>query len=138
MKEIFIKAKAAEDIPANRLVVLGEPDSEGLPTVQLPVAGDEPDFVCTRPLKAGEIATAVLKPHDIWMVEAKIDLPVGISVATADGGLVSRATDVEVNSQSYIGFTLNAAKAGEPVKIYRNYKVRNAWLKQVDSFINPQ
>lgn len=137
MEEVFIKVKALEDIPAHRLCNLGTPDEEeGLPTVVLPEEGWPPDFVSVRELKAGEISTVVLKPHDVWMVEAGADLPAGMSVSTMQDGRVGRAMHTENKTPANIGFTLNAAKEGELVKIYRNYKIRPEWLERVDNFIN--
>lgn len=119
------KAKAVEDIPANRLIALGGINSEGDPeagweTIYLIPCrlGWIPDFVSNRELKKGEWVTVTIKNNPIWEAEAAEDLPAGTAIQCTEDGRVKHYVPADGN---HIGCTLHSVKAGETVKFFRKY-----------------
>lgn len=120
-KVVRYKGVAVEDIPANRLVCLAGiqtvPDRDPS-TVYLRLAreAEQPDFVSSRAIKAGETVTVTIMGLSHWKAEAAEDVWAGTLVTTAEGGKVQNFKSHQVQ---YIGHSTHSAKAGELVTIAR-------------------
>lgn len=131
-----IRAIASEAIPKNRLLCLtktGVPDNEI--HLRLAKAKERPDFFTRKELAKDDEVGISIQGNPVWQAEAAEDIPAGISLSTADGGKVAKMVAGDTNTESYIGYSLHAAKEGEVVKFVRNYKVSNEWIDHVNTSI---
>jgi len=121
-----LTAYAVEDIPANRLVCLVRPTDaeEDKIYIRLAKSDERPDFYSKRDITAGEEVAVELEDSPVWMVEMADDIPAGTSISTGPEGRAVHMSNSEVMAKSTIGYTLNAAKAGEVVKFRHIYKVK--------------
>lgn len=114
------KAKAIEEIPAHRLVVLTRKGGTDLDEIRIRLAteGEAPDFISKRDMGKDEIVTIEIKNRDIWTAEAAEDIRMGVSVGcTEEGKLVE---SMKEEDPPKIGYTIRSAKAGETVDYIRS------------------
>lgn len=123
VEEVF--AVATEDLPADRLLCLVRPKGgdEGTVYVRLTKPGERPDFHTTRAIKEGEKFRVRVTDSKFWKAEAGEDLEAGVSVEPGADGKLLRMGNPESEGIATIGYTLHAAKSGEPVKFTAVYKV---------------
>lgn len=123
VEEIF--AVATEDLPADRLLCLERPKDGDEETVYVRLSrpGERPDFHTTRAIKEGEKFRVRITDSKFWKAEAGEDLEAGVSVEPGADGKLLRIDNPESGGIATIGYTLHAAKAGEPVKFTALYKV---------------
>jgi|SRR5690625_1653585 len=129
VEEIF--AVATEDLPANRLLCLVRPKDGDEKSVYVGLAGPghRPDFHTTRAIKEGEKFRIRIMNNKFWKAEAGEDLEAGVSVEPGADGKLLRIDNPESGGIATIGYTLHAAKAGEPVKFKSLYKVAQYRIK---------
>lgn len=132
-----IRAIAHEAIPENRLLCLIRPtgSDDNKIYLRLAMAKEKPDFFSRKELAKDDEVGISIQGNPVWQAEAAEDIPAGISLSTADGGKVAKLVPGDTNTESYIGYSLHAAKAGEVVKFVRNYKVSNEWIDRVNTSI---
>ncbi|MGG0284128.1 head fiber protein [Peribacillus butanolivorans] len=116
------KAVVVEDIHANRLVVLAvkEKEKENEINIRLAQEGEVPDFLATRAIKEGEAVYVTIKNRETWKVEAGEDIQAGVSVGIGENGKIVEALGED--APTIIGYSINAANAGEVVNYVRNVK----------------
>ncbi|MFE4238787.1 head fiber protein [Peribacillus butanolivorans] len=114
------KAVVVEDIHANRLVVLAVKEKENEINIRLAQEGEVPDFLATRAIKEGEGVYVTIKNRETWQVEAGADIQAGVSVGTGEDGKIVEALGED--APPIIGYSINAANAGEVVSYVRNVK----------------
>lgn len=122
-------------IPANRLLCLTRPAESDDSKIYIRLANEKerPDFFSTRDLEDGEEITINIKGSQTWAAEAAEDIPAGISLSTSADGKVSKMIAGDTETESYIGYSLHAVKAGERVQFVRNYKISNQWIDEVNA-----
>ncbi|RRN68456.1 hypothetical protein EI200_19775 [Peribacillus simplex] len=114
------KAVVIEDIQVNRLVVLAVKEKENEINIRLAQEGEVPDFFATREITEGEEVYVTIKNRETWKVEAGADIQVGVPVGTGKDGKIVEAFGED--TPPIIGYSINAAKAGEVVSYVRNVK----------------
>ncbi|MFI8495302.1 head fiber protein [Peribacillus butanolivorans] len=114
------KAVVVEDIHANRLVVLTVKEKENEINIRLAQEGEVPDFLATRAIKEGETVYVTIKKRETWKGEAGEDIQAGVSVGTGEDGKIVEALGED--APAIIGYSINAANAGEVVSYVRNVK----------------
>ncbi|MBK5459223.1 head fiber protein [Peribacillus sp. TH27] len=114
------KAFVVEDIQVNRLVVLAVKEKENEINIRLAQEGEVPDFLATRAITEGEEVYVTIKNRETWQVEAGEDIQAGVSVGTGKDGKVVEALGED--ALPIIGYSINAASAGEVVSYVRNVK----------------
>ncbi|MGW8428826.1 head fiber protein [Peribacillus simplex] len=114
------KAVVIEDIQVNRLVVLAVKEKENEISIRLAQEGEVLDFLATRAITEGEEVYVTIKNREIWKVEAGADIQAGVPVGTGEDGKIVEA--LGENAPAIIGYSINAAKAGEVVSYVRNVK----------------
>ncbi|MGE6379766.1 head fiber protein [Peribacillus muralis] len=114
------KAVVVEDIQVNRLVVLAVKEKENEINIRLAQEGEVPDFLATRAITEGEEVYVTIKNRETWKVEAGADIQAGVPVGTGKDGKIVEA--LGENAPPIIGYSINAAKAGEVVSYVRNVK----------------
>lgn len=121
---VSFKARVVGDIPARRLCVLGGRDENN--TILLRIADNTQavDFVTVKDLKDGELTTVTLQDGvKIWTVDTAMDVEAGQWVSCREDGKVGVRTG---NTIENVGFTLEAAKAGQAVRVVRRESFDNA------------
>ncbi|PEJ34935.1 hypothetical protein CN689_06305 [Peribacillus butanolivorans] len=114
------KAVVVEDIHANRLVVLAVKEKENEINIRLAQEGEVPDFLATRAIKEREAVNVTIKNRETWQVEAGEDIQAGVSVRPGKDGKIVEA--IGEDAPLIIGYSINAAHAGEVVNYVRNVK----------------
>ncbi|MED3687290.1 head fiber protein [Peribacillus butanolivorans] len=114
------KAVVVEDIHANRLVVLAVKEKENEINIRLAQENEVPDFLATRAIKESEAVYVTIKNRETWQVEAGADIQAGVSVGTGEDGKIVEA--LGEGATPIIGYSINAANAGEVVSYVRNVK----------------
>lgn len=132
---VSFKARVVGDIPARRLCVLGGRDENN--TVLLRIAHNEQavDFVTVKDLKDGELTTVTLQDGvKIWTVDTAMDVMAGQWVSCREDGKVGARTG---NTVENVGFTLEAAKEGQAVRVVRRESLDNIVGQEIlDRLIN--
>jgi len=121
---VRFKAKVVGDIPARRLCVLGGRDEND--TILLKIADNDQavDFVTTKDLKDGELTTVTLRDGvQVWTVDTAMDVEAGQWVSCREDGKVGVRTG---NTIENVGFTVEAAKEGQAVRVVRRESFDNA------------
>jgi hypothetical protein len=114
------KAVVVEDIHANRLVVLAVKEKENEINIRLAQDGEVPDFLATRAIKEREAVNVTIKNRETWQVEVGEDIQAGVSVRPGKDGKIVEA--IGEDAPLIIGYSINAAHAGEVVNYVRNVK----------------
>lgn len=120
---VRFKAKVVGDIPARRMCILGGRDENNTILLQIADNASAVDFVTTKDLKDGELTTVTL--HDgvqIWTVDTAMDVMAGQWVSCREDGKVGARTG---NTVENVGFTLEAAKEGQAVRVVRRESFDN-------------
>ena len=76
---------AAEDIPPNRLLSLGDKGR-----IYITPIGGTPDYRSTGPIKKGSLVRVVIKNSPVWRVEAGEDLDAGDRVEVGTRGRITK------------------------------------------------
>lgn len=131
---VSFKARVVGDIPARRLCVLGGRDENN--TILLRIADNEQavDFVTVKDLKDGELTTVTLQDGvKIWTVDTAMDVMAGQWVSCREDGKVGVRTG---NTIENVGFTLEAAKEGQAVRVVRRESFDNTvGLQIIDNIV---
>lgn len=120
---VSFKARVVGDIPARRLCILGGRDENN--TILLKIADNTQavDFVTVKDLKDGELTTVTLQDGvKIWTVDTAMDVEAGQWVVCREDGKVGAPTR---NTIEDVGFTLEAAKEGQAVRVVRRESLNN-------------
>ena len=120
---VSFKARVVGDIPARRLCILGGRDENN--TILLKIADNTQavDFVTVKDLKDGELTTVTLQDGvKIWTVDTAMDVMAGQWVSCREDGKVGTRTG---NTIENVGFTLEAAKEGQAVRVVRRESFDN-------------
>lgn len=114
------KATVVGDIPANRLVILIEGETEEDIYIKLPSeVGNYVDFVSTGDLEDGQQVTVTISDKAVWDVEAGSDIQAGANVsADTDGRIIEHTTN-----PIRVGYAINSGKEGDIIKMVRHPKI---------------
>lgn len=132
---VSFKARVVGDIPARRMCILGGRDEND--TILLKIADNTSavDFVTVKDLQDGELVTVTLRDGvQIWTVDTAMDVMAGQWVSCREDGKVGARTG---NTVENVGFTLEAAKEGQAVRVVRRESFDNIVGQQLlDRLIN--
>src|SRR5690625_1519544 len=120
---VSFKARVVGDIPARRMCILGGRDEND--TILLTIADNTSavDFVTVKDLQDGELVTVTLRDGvQIWTVDTAMDVEAGQWVSCREDGKVGTRTG---NTVENVGFTLEAAKEGQAVRVVRRESFDN-------------
>jgi len=120
---VSFKARVVGDIPARRMCILGGRDEND--TILLSIADNTSavDFVTVKDLQDGDLVTVTLRDGvQVWTVDTAMDVEAGQWVSCREDGKVGARTG---NTVENVGFTLEAAKEGQAVKVVRRESFDN-------------
>lgn len=106
-----IKAKLAENVPANRLLTKSK-GPNGITLAATP-AGGKPDFRSTGTLVRDQEVIVTINQSPTWVIEAGGTIPAGSNVAAGAGGTV-------VAADTGFGYVVDAVTTGKLVTVIRN------------------
>ena len=120
---VSFKARVVGNIPARRMCILGGRDEND--TILLSIADNTSavDFVTVKDLQDGDLVTVTLQDGvQIWTVDTAMDVMAGQWVSCREDGKVGARTG---NTVENVGFTLEAAKEGQAVRVVRRESFDN-------------
>ena len=120
---VSFKARVVGNIPARRMCILGGRDEND--TILLKIADNTSavDFVTIKDLQDGDLVTVTLQDGvQIWTVDTAMDVEAGQWVSCREDGKVGARTG---NTVENVGFTLEAAKEGQAVRVVRRESFDN-------------
>src|SRR5690625_4277154 len=120
---VSFKARVVGDIPARRMCILGGRDEND--TILLSIADNTSavDFVTVKDLQDGDLVTVTLRDGvQVGTVDTAMDVEAGQGGSCREDGKVGARTG---NTVENVGFTLEAAKEGQAVKVVRRENFDN-------------
>lgn len=132
---VSFKARVVGDIPARRMCILGGRDENNTILLRIADNTEAVDFVTVKDLKDGELTTVTLQDGvKIWTVDTAMDVMAGQWVSCREDGKVGARTG---NTVENVGFTLEAAKEGQAVRVVRRESLDNIVGQEIlDRLIN--
>lgn len=132
---VTFRAKASENIPAHRLVVLAGRDEDQTILVRLANLEEAADFVSTRDIAQGELVDVTLREGlQFWLVEAEHDLPAGCWVYCGTDGMVSgQGSRQGRRKMETVGINIEATPAGQVARILRRESFANGYGLEINS-----
>ena len=132
---VTFRAKASENIPAHRLVVLAGRDEDQTILVRLANLEEAADFVSTRDIAQGELVDVTLREGlQFWLVEAEHDLPAGSWVYCGTDGMVSgQGTRQGHHKMEAVGINIDPTPAGQVARILRRESFAHGYGLEVNS-----
>src|SRR5690606_26528721 len=129
---VVFEAIATETIPAYRLLCLVRPEGADDDKIYIRLAkpDERPDFYSLQNLQEGQTVTVRITENKIWQVAVAEYIPAGTSVATCTEEKGFHMSNAVVDANATVGYTLQAAKAGEVVKFVHIYKLKSWKLTQ--------
>lgn len=132
---VTFRAKASENIPAHRLVVLAGRDEDQTILVRLANLEEAADFVSTRFIAQGELVDVTLREGlQFWLVEAEHDLPAGSWVYCGTDGMVSsQGSRQGHHKMEAVGINIDPTPAGQVARILRRESFANGYGLEINS-----
>ena len=132
---ITFRAKAVENIPAHRLVVLAGREEDQTIIIRLADLEQAADFVSTRAIAQGELVDITLKEGlQFWLVEAERDLPAGCWVYCGTDGMVSSEGIRQGHHRmEAVGINIDPTPAGQVARILRRESFADGYGLEIES-----